>query len=258
MSLRVTLLPTSYGSDSQLQPLTAFLVNGGLAVDAGSLGLSVAPDRRADVADVVVTHPHIDHTGGLPIHVAGAFTSLTRPVRVYATAPVIASLREHVFNETIWPDFTRILLPGSAGPSLEFREIEEHVPFEVVGLRVTPVPVNHVVPTVGLVVEGDGASVVFTSDTYRTDALWEAANALDDLKAVFIDCSYPSEMNELAETTRHLTPSLILEEREKLRRPAHFYAVHVKPEARERVVAEIAALDRPDFTLARIGHEYVW
>jgi cAMP phosphodiesterase len=258
MSLRITLLPTSYGSDSQLQPLTAFLVNDRVAVDAGSLGLSVAPERRADVADVIITHPHIDHTCGLAIHVASAFPTLERPVRVYGTEPVIDALRAHVFNGTIWPDFTRIPLVDSDLPSLEFHTIEENVPFEVAGLRVTPVPVNHVVPTIGLVVEGDGAAVVFTSDTYKTDALWEVANDVENLKAVFIDCSYPSELDWLAETAKHLTPLLILEERAKLERPAHIFAVHIKPEARERVVAEIERLDRPDFTLALIGHEYAW
>lgn len=258
MSLRVTLLPTSHGSDSQLQPLTSFLVNGRLAVDAGCLGLSVDPERQAEVTDVIVTHPHLDHTGGLPIHIAAAYAVLPEPVRVWGTKPVLDPLREHMFNEVMWPDFTSICLVGSEQPSMEFRPVEENVPFEIAGLRITAVSVNHVVPTVGLAIEGDGASVVFTSDTYKTDAIWELANRIENLKAVFVDCSFPNEFDWLAEKSKHLTPRLIVEEMEKLRRPAHVFAVHIKPSNRDQVVAEIEAIGRDDFTVARVGHEYTF
>jgi cAMP phosphodiesterase len=258
MSLRVKLLPTSHGSDSQLQPLTSFLVNGRVAIDAGSLGLSLAADEQGRVTDVIVTHPHIDHTGGLPIHVAAAYAALREPVRVYGTREVIDALRQHLFNEVMWPDFTCIKLVDSEHPSMEFHEIEERVPFDVAGLRVTAVSVNHVVPTVGLAVEAGDASVVFTSDTYKTDEIWQLANGLDTLKAIFVDCSFPNEYGWLAEASKHLTPELIVEEMRKLTRPAHVFAVHIKPSSRERVVAEIEHLRRDDFTVARIGHEYSW
>jgi cAMP phosphodiesterase len=258
MKLRVKLLPTSYGSDSQLQPLTCFLVNDNVAIDAGSLGLSLAPDEQARVTDVIVTHSHIDHTGGLPIHVAAAYAALREPVRVYGTREVIEPLKQHLFNQVMWPDFTCINLVDSERPSMEFHVVEEFVPFHVAGLRVTAVPVNHVIPTVGLAVEVEGASVVFTSDTYKTDAIWELANRLDTLKAVFVDCSFPNEFGWLAEASKHLTPELIVEELGKLTRPAHVFAVHIKPSAREQVVAEVEQLRRENFTVARIGHEYSW
>jgi cAMP phosphodiesterase len=258
MSLRVKLLPTSQGSDSQLQPLTSFLVNDCVAIDAGSLGLSLTHEEQVRVTDVIITHPHIDHTGGLPIHVAAAYAALREPVRVYGTREVIEPLRQHLFNEVLWPDFTCINLVDSERPSMEFHVIEEFAPFQVAGLRVTAVPVNHVVPTVGLSVEAENASVVFTSDTYKTDAIWELANRLDDLKAVFVDCSFPNEFAWLAEASKHLTPELIVEEMRKLASPVHVYAVHIKPSARDQVVAEVEQLRRDDFTVARIGYEYSW
>jgi cAMP phosphodiesterase len=258
MSLRVKLLPTSLGSDSQLQPLTSFLVNDCVAIDAGSLGLSLTLEQQERVTDVIITHPHIDHTGGLPIHVAAAYAALREPVRVYGTSEVIEPLQKHLFNQVLWPDFTCINLVDSARPSMEFHVVEEFTPFDVAGMRVTAIPVNHVVPTVGLAVEVEGASVVFTSDTYKTDAIWEAANRLDDLKAIFVDCSFPNEFGWLAEASKHLTPELIVEEMRKLTRPAHVFAVHIKPSARDQVVREVEQLRREDFTVARIGHEYSW
>src|SRR5882724_7864044 len=252
MGLSVKLLSTSYGSDSQLQPLTTFLINGHITIDAGSLGLGLAPEQQGDITDVIITHPHQDHTASLPIHVAEAFTVLKQPVRVHGTQSVIDSLRVHTFNDSIWPDFTKINLIGTDRPTLEYSVIEEGVPFQIDEVRATAVSVNHIVPTVGVAIETNGASVVFTSDTYKTDKIWDLANSLKNLKAVFIDCSFPNEMAELAEVSRHLTPQLITEEMGKLKQPAHVFAVHIKPQARDRVLAEIAALNRNDFTPARV------
>ncbi|HZS43671.1 MAG TPA: 3',5'-cyclic-nucleotide phosphodiesterase [Blastocatellia bacterium] len=258
MGLSVKLLSTSHGSDSQLQPLTTFLIDGHVTVDAGSLGLGLAPEQQGDITDVIITHPHQDHTASLPIHIAEAFTVLKHPITVHGTESVIEALRMHTFNDNVWPDFTKINLIGKNEPTLKFSLIEEGVPFQVGELRATAVPVNHIVPTIGVAIEGDGASVVFTSDTYKTDKIWDLANSLEDLKAVFIDCSFPNELAGLAEVSKHLTPELIAEEMNKLKRPAHVFAVHIKPQARERVLAEIRQLNRPDFTAARIGHQYTW
>ncbi len=258
MGLRVTLLPTCHGSDSQLQPLTSFLINDRVAVDAGCLGLSVEPGRQHEVTDVIVTHPHIDHTGALPVHIAAAYTSLTRPVRVYATEPVVAALRDHLFNEVLWPDFTQIPLLNSDRPAMEYVTVEEGETFEIAGMLATAIPVNHVVPTIGVVLRGEGASVAFTSDTYRTDALWETAGRRDDLAAVFVDCSYPNALGWLAEKSGHMTPEVIADEMRKLGRDAHVYAVHIKPSDREKVIAEIGDLALADFSAARIGREYAW
>jgi cAMP phosphodiesterase len=258
MGLSVKLLSTSYGNDSQLQPLTTFLINGHVTIDAGSLGLGLAPEQQGDITDVIITHPHQDHTASLPIHIAEAFNVLMHPVTVHGTETVIDALKTHTFNDNVWPDFTRINLIGRDEPTLRFSVIKEGVPFQIRGLRATAVPVNHIVPTIGVAIEGDGASVVFTSDTYKTDKIWDLANSLENLKAVFIDCSFPNEMAQLAEVSKHLTPRLISEEMTKLKKPAHVFAVHIKPQARERVLAEIEQLNRPDFTAARVGHQYTW
>ena len=93
----------------------------------------------------------------------------------------------------------------------------------------TPIPVNHVVPTVGLIVRDGDASVVFTSDTYVTDAIWQAAREVESLKAVFVDVSYPNEMEELAAASKHFTPQSLSSDLKKLGREVEVYAVHIKP-----------------------------
>jgi ribonuclease BN (tRNA processing enzyme) len=126
------------------------------------------------------------------------------------------------------------------------------------GLRITPIPVNHVVPTVGLIVQSDADAVVFTSDTWQTDELWAEARKLANLRAVFIECSFPDELEELAKRSGHLTPRLVVQETGKLGRRVPIYCVHLKPMMRERLCEQLAPHAACGITLAEIGKVYRW
>src|SRR5262249_60213447 len=128
----------------------------------------------------------------------------------------------------------------------------------IADLEVTPIPVNHLVPTFGLMVEGDGVSVIFTSDTYSTDEIWEVAKANESLRAVFVDVSFPNEMGQLAEVSKHLTPVLLANDLRKLDRDVEVYAVHIKPTHRDQVINELAELSDPKVRVGEIGHLYEW
>jgi ribonuclease BN (tRNA processing enzyme) len=256
--MRVRLLPSNLSDPARLQPLTTFLLDGTVAIDGGSLGYALSTEEQLRVREIVITHSHNDHIASLPIFVAEVFPFLDRPIAVYSTREVISSLREHVFNDAIWPDFHAIPLTNGGGTALRYVEIEAGVPFEIRGLRFTPVWANHVVPTIAMAVEGGGAGVLFTSDTYHTEEIWRLANRLERLDAVFVDVSYPDAMEDLAEASKHLTPRGLDLDLAKLRRPARVYAYHLKPQFRERVIAELIALARPELRVAEIGREYLF
>jgi len=256
--VKIKLLPSSIKSGARHQALTTFLVNDCLAIDGGSLGLALAPEEMAAFRHIVITHSHSDHIASLPIFIAEAFTSLTEPVTVYATRTVVSALRDYVFNDQVWPDFEKIWLSNGSAPSLRFQTIEPLAVSQIGGLRVTPIPVNHVVETMGLLVEDDSASVLFTSDTYTTDEIWRAANRCERLKAVFVDVSYPNELEELAAAAMHFTPQTLASDLKKLEREARVFAVHIKPSNREQVVRQLARLEAPPVHVAEIGREYEW
>jgi phosphoribosyl 1,2-cyclic phosphodiesterase len=130
------------------------------------------------------------------------------------------------------------------------------VPFEVEGLRATAVEVNHTVRTIGLILEDDRSAVVVTSDTHHTDEIWRLANRLERLKAVFVDVSYPDEMESLAAASKHLTPRSLALELGKLQRRAQVLAVHLKPQFHAAVRRQLAGLGRSDIEVAEIGREY--
>ncbi len=256
--MRVKLLPSRAGSDSQLQALTTFLVNDRVAVDGGSIGFALAPEEMRAFRHIVVTHAHSDHTASLPIFVAEVYPELDSPVIIYGLPEVVAALREFVFNDQIWPNFEKIPLGNGAGPSLEFRTLETRIITEICGLKITPIPVNHVVPTAGLIVRDGGASVVFTSDTYITDEIWEAAREVEGLRAIFVDVSYPNEMEDLAAASKHLTPQSLAADLKKLGQDVEIFAVHIKPSHRDLVLSQLSELSSPPVRVAEIGRVYEW
>jgi ribonuclease BN (tRNA processing enzyme) len=258
MPLQVQLLPTSLGDQSQTQSLTTFLINDTIAIDAGSLGFSLSGEQLARVGHVIITHSHLDHVASLPIAIAEVFPRLKRPMRIYATADVLKAVQEHLLNGVIWPDFSRIKMLNSERMALEFIPIQHHKTFEIDGVKITPVPVHHEVPTIGIVAEAADATVAFTSDTSATDDIWAVASQRGTLRAIFVDCSFPDEMEELARQSGHLTPKMVAAEAAKLSRPARIICVHIKPDTRERVLAQLVSHRGEQIGPVEIGKTYVF
>lgn len=256
--MRIRLLPSSAGRPSQLQCLTSFVIDERVAIDAGSIGFAFSPGEIGTVRHIIVTHSHSDHIASLPIYVAEAFPSLDKPIIIYGSNEVNTALREFVFNDKVWPNFEKIELSNGSGPTLEFRQLEPRQTINVAGFEVTPIPVNHIVPTFGLLVRNAATTVAFTSDTYSTEEIWKAASEDEHLKAVFAEVSFPNEMAELAEASKHLTPALLAIELRKLNRDVEVYVVHIKPTHREDVIRQIAALGNLRVSVGEIDRVYEW
>jgi cAMP phosphodiesterase len=254
----VRLLPSHGREPRKLQPFTTFLIDGRVALDGGSLGVGLTTAEQKRVRHVLVSHTHADHTASLPIFVAEVYPFLSEPIVIHAIAPVLAGLREHVFNERVWPAFHRIALAKTGDQALRYHAIRFGRAFEVEGLTCTAVRVNHTVETSGFLVAGRDGAVLFSSDTAATDELWDVANRTRNLRAIYVDVSYPSDMEALARRARHFTPKSLVRDLAKLRRDVPVLAVHLKPMVRERVAAEIRALRHPRLAVAEIGREYRW
>ena len=190
----------------------------------------------------------------LPIFLENVYGTQPDCVTVYGTEAVLTALREDLFNDRIWPDFVR--LSTAESPFLKLQRLEPGQTVECDGLRVTPVLVNHVVPTVGFVIEDPSATVVISSDTGPTEELWEHANAAPNLRAVFLEASFPDAMAPLADISKHLTPALFAREIKKLRRPATVIAVHIKPRFRVQIMMELKALGLPNLEIGQPGRPY--
>lgn len=258
--MRIQLLPSTFdaqGVATLEQRLTCFLIDDCVAVDAGSIALALPNERRSMVKDIIVTHPHMDHIATLPIFIDDQYPNLHQPMRVYATEEVIGLLERDVFNWNVYPRFSE--LKNDYGPVMEYVPIPIGKPFPVAHLTVCAVPVNHIVPTVGLVVSDGKKSVAFSSDTAETEEFWKIVNQMKDLDALLIETSFPDRMAKLAHVSRHFTPATLGQELKKLTHNGmDIMAVHLKPSYRDEIIEQLNALNIPKLSVMEPGRVYEW
>jgi len=258
--VRIQLLPSTFDSQGHAtleQRLTCFLIDGCVAVDAGSLALAATGAQREKVRDIIVTHPHMDHIATLPIFIDDLFPILKSPVRVHASPEVITLLERDIFNWNVYPRFSE--LKNNYGPVMEYVPISAGQEFKVAHLTVTAVAVNHIVPTMGLVVSDGRRTVAFSSDTSETEELWNIINRAPSLDALLIEASFPDSMAKLAEVSRHFTPASLQRELRKLNhKGVDILAVHIKPAYRQVIIDELNGLNIAGLRVMEPGKIYNW
>jgi len=255
--VQVILLPSATSPrQRRRQYATSYLINAGVAIDAGSLGLHGTPDVQARIKHVFLTHTHIDHLASLPMFLDTAFNTTGEGVKVYGTAEVMDCLRRDIFNDRVWPDLVR--LSASRAPYVKLEVIKPGRAIGVDGLELTPVPVNHSLPTVGYVVDDGKSAVVIASDTGATDAIWKRAGKASNWKAAFLEATFPNSLAWLADVAKHHTPASFLVEAQKIPARVRVIAVHLHPRYHGRVARELAGLKLSNVEIVRPGKRYVF
>jgi len=231
----------SFGSRLPGIYTSSLLINGSLLLDAGTVTSSLTLEEQTAVDDVLLTHAHLDHMVDLAFLVDNVLTLRDRPLRVWAPQPVLATLRHHLFNDEVWPDFTR--LPEVAAPALELVPLPDSGHVEVAGLQVRWARTRHPVVTAGYCLQQGATAVLFSGDTASTEEIWELGRSCDSLCSAFIETSFPNRLQSLAEASGHLTPAMLAGELKKFDRPdVPVKIFHIKPQFLEEVVAELEAL----------------
>ena len=258
--MKIQLLPSTFAEDGCATPeqrLTCFLIDERVTIDAGSIALATTDEQRRTVRDIIITHPHMDHIASLPIFIDDLFATLTEPIRVHATEEVVEALERDVFNWTVYPRFSE--LSNEHGRVMEYRPFRTGEEFQVAHLRVTAVNVNHIVPTVGMLVSDGETTVAFSSDTAETEDFWTLVNRVPHLDALLIEASFPNSMAKLAEVSRHFTPESLNRELRKLNHNGlDILTVHLKPAYRETLARELHALGIPKLQIMEPGRVYEW
>lgn len=232
-----------YGSQLPGYSMTGFLINGKLLIDAGTITSALTLEEQGNIDYILITHAHLDHIRDITLLVDNIYhLHRTNPLLIFSTPAIIGSLRTHLFNGVIWPDFSSI--PDCANPVMQFKPIVPGDKIRMDTLDVTAIKVDHTVETVGYIVESEKGSVIFMGDTGPTDEIWHVANRLNDLQAIFIETSLPDSMSELAHASGHLTPSALEGELMKLRNhKPDIYLYHMKIHLYESIKHEIALLN---------------
>ena len=252
--MKVQLLGSSAHNSGMNQYVSSFLINKTVAIDAGCLGFHGTPQEQQAIRHVFLTHSHSDHTASLPIFVENAWTPSGECPRVYGNLETLDSVQRHIFNDVVWPDF--VALSNNMPPFLQLCALQPEVQVEADGLRIIPVPVDHLVPTFGYVIADDNGAVIVAGDTSPTTRLWEVAHQTAGLRAVFLEACFPNSMKRLAEVSCHLTPEMFRHEAAKMPSGIRVVAIHIKVRYREEVIRELNALGLPNLEIGVFGKEY--
>jgi cAMP phosphodiesterase len=235
-----------YGSQIPGFGLTGFLIDGKILLDAGAVTSVLTMEEQTEVDHILITHAHLDHIRELASLADNiCYSNKEHPLAVIGTPLLIETLKRHIFNGIIWPDFSKI--PSKERPALRYLAIRPGKKLKVGHLDVTAIPVNHKVETVAYVVEerrdSGQVAVVFVGDTGPTDEIWRVAGKVDGIRAIFIETSLPEELKDVAELSGHLTPAGLAGELKKLGPFGHrIYLFHMKCQYREQIRREIDRL----------------
>ncbi len=235
--MRLRVLGCSGGIGGRHMRTTAFLVDSDTLIDAGTGAADLSLEELSLIDHIFVTHSHLDHVASIPFIVDTVGAMRSRPLCVHATKATIEILRNHLFNWSVWPDFTEI--PTREAPYMRFLEVEVGRTITIGGRDFTPVPASHTVPTVGYHLDSGRASLVFTGDTGPQDALWEVVNRIGNLKYLFVETAFSNEHRRLAEASGHMCPDMLVAELAKLERKAEVFVTHLKPGDVEKTMAEV-------------------
>jgi cAMP phosphodiesterase len=245
----------AFGSEGQGQRPSAFLVDDRVLVDAGTVGAALSVPEQIQIEHALVSHAHLDHTVGLAFLTDTlAMVAPERRVTVASVAPVVNALRTHAFNDALWPDFTAI--PTPSAPVLGFRTLSQEVEAQVGGLWVTPVPVEHTVPTCGYLVHDGETGFVYSGDTGPTEQLWRRAREMRGLKALIVETAFPSRLGQLAQVSGHLTPTTLQREMDKMPPDIPIWVFHIKPQLFEETAEELAKIDPARILTLEQGKTY--
>lgn len=243
----------AFGTKGADNETTCIALNKYNIMDAGNL-IKGLKDQCADIDTIWLTHSHFDHIVDIAFVLDCYFEERKKPLRVAALPETIKILQKHIFNELIWPDFSKIHLLHSKFMALEFMPIEIGKRYEIgQNEYVEPFETNHTVPSCGYIVTKEDKSLVITADTYKSDSIWEMINSRDDIEALLIECSFPSSREALAQESKHLTPKLLAEEVEKLDKDIPIYLNHLKKSAEKTIQKEL--LEIPRLKNAKILHD---
>jgi cAMP phosphodiesterase len=234
-----------------------FLLDKEIAFDAGSITGVLDEKAQLKIKNIFITHAHLDHIRSIPFLADNIIVGeKAHQINVLSIAPVIGTIKKHLFNSSMWPDFT--ILPNPDGPILNLVTLRAGRTTNVNGYSITPYKVNHPVPAVGYLVEDSKERRLFyTGDMGPSTETWKK---IGDRKigCLIIDVSFPDSMGDMAIRTGHLTPSLLKVEISKIpHRPDHIYVTHPKPQYLKAIKAELEKLRMKNLKMLKEGDTIV-
>lgn len=238
--------------ESSSTHLVSLLVDGRLAVDAGSLTATLSFPEQQGIAAILLTHHHFDHFRD--IVTLGLSRAQLRSTPLYAPRGTLEALAAFFDGGRFYPDFFHwpeekpVYLP---------HPVEPGTPLEVEGYRVAAYPVRHGGSAVGYqVTSPQGRTLFYTGDTGAgLVSCWPHISP----HLIITEVSGPEAWRPWIERANHLTPAMLQEELQQFRQLKGYLPpvvlVHLNPMARQEIAREVTAVSKELGTPITLGVE---
>jgi ribonuclease BN (tRNA processing enzyme) len=220
---------------------TSFLLDDDVLIDAGTGVGDLTLDELARIDHILLSHSHLDHVLGVPLLADSVMRRRQgrAPIQVHALPETLQVLRQHLFNDQLWPDFTR--LPSASQPVLQLQPIAigQTLRLGAAARAIEVLPASHAVPACGFAVTApSGRSWVYTGDTGPNPALWAALQGRDVAQLV-IEVAFAETERAIAADSRHHCPSSLAEELRHVPDGVEVLLTHMKPGELDTIRADI-------------------
>ena len=193
----------AHNFESRNTRMASYLVDGVLALDAGSLTRVLTFQQQSGIKAILLSHHHFDHIRDLwtlGFHIKGVETTID----IYGIDDTIDYVRSTLLNTHNAPDFTKV--PSPDNPTFRFRTINFYEEFRVLGYDVLALPVPHSVPAAGYQVSDGSVKLFYTGDTGKgLSGVWSHVSP----DVLLSEVTYGNENEAHAVEVGHLTPELL-------------------------------------------------
>lgn len=233
--MELKVLGCSGGVGDRLRT-TTLLIDDDVLIDAGTGLGDLDFKAMTSIRHIFLTHSHLDHITSIPFLVDTIFEKIHEPIVIHGLEATINALKTHIFNNVIWPDFSR--LPSKDNPVMRFQIMQ---PGEVVDInhrKIEMIQVNHIVPGVGYRVQSETGAFAFSGDTTTNNTFWDALNKHDQLDILIVESAFTNKDVTLCHLSGHYCAELLGPDLAKLKHQPSIYISHNKPGAETQIFSE--------------------
>jgi len=229
-----------YGARTTNKGTNSILLNSSNVLDAGNL-LQGLEHACIDIETIWLTHSHLDHIADIAYLLDNYFNLRKKPLVIRGLKETLDVIKKNFLNDTVWPDFAAIKMHGSDQYAVEYQEITAGKMYEISDCEtIEAFLTDHTVSSCGYIYRYNERAVIISSDTYSLDSLQHCLEKYPEIKDVIVECSFPDSMAEVAQRSKHLTPSLLFRQLNTFSRDDfNLYINHIKPAYEAKILKEI-------------------
>ena len=243
----------AHNAESRKTKLVSFVIDGILAVDAGSLASELTFREQKKIKALLLSHGHYDHIRAVP---AFAFNNSDRTTRVFGTPQTLQVLSSHLIDGVVYPKFTS-KASFLQKATIKLVPLEPFRRQEIEGYQVMAVPVQHPLDGVGFeIASPDGKTLFYTGDTGPgLSSVWSKISP----QLLIADLTWPNKLANSARDAGHLCPDMLKEELIEFCRLNGYLprviAIHMSPQHQRNLATEIKEVAKLLEIEIHIAHE---